>query len=417
MQTVNLPQTAWFGPKVLELKFPDDWHIQSCYMQGYNRPAISDQMIIDSLRNPLGTTPLQTLARGKKEAVIVFDDLTRVTRTAQIVPHVLNELKNAGMNERNIRFICGTGLHGVMNRSHFVKKLGEETVSRYAVYSHNPFDNCQLVGMTETFQTPVKINEEYLKCDLRIVIGGCVPHAAAGFGGGSKLILPGLSSYETINHHHTVGGARMDAATAQKPAQGMGIIENNRFRQNIDEAADLARIDFLINVITNLWGESVAIYSGDRKLAYAAAVKDALENYRTPPATGFDLVISNGYSKVSESMICLAAAIPLVSPCGGDIVIVANAPEGQVTHYLAGIFGKTTCAGHYTPCAIPENINHVIIYNEYPHPGSTWFNDSPKVFNFSHWEDVLSLLRKNQGSDASVAVIPDATNQYFDWYA
>jgi nickel-dependent lactate racemase len=417
MQTINLPNTAWFGPKVLEIQLPESWNVQTCYMQGYNRPAISDQVIIDSLRNPLGVSPLHVLARGKKEVVVVFDDLTRVTRTAQIVPHVLNELKAAGINEQNIRFICGTGLHGVMNRSHFVKKLGEEIVSRYAVYSHNPFGNCQQIGSTDTFQTHVYINEEYLKCDLKIVIGACVPHAAAGFGGGSKLILPGLASFETINHHHTLGGARMDAATKQKPTQGMGIVEHNRFKQNIDEAAELAGIDFLINTTINLWGDSVAIFSGEWKTAYAAALKDALVNYRTPRATGFDLVISNSYAKVSESMISLAAAIPLVCTCGGDIVIIANAPEGQVTHYIAGKFGKTTFARHYSPCAIPDYVNQVIVYNEFPHPGSTWFPDNPKIVYFSRWEDVLAQLQKSQGSSASVAVIPDATNQYFDWYS
>ena len=417
MQTIRLPQTAWFGPKYQEFKLPDSWNIQTCQMQGYNRPAISPQAIIDSLRNPVAGPSLAALAHGKKQAVIVFDDLTRITRTSLIVPHVLDELKREGFDERNIRFICGTGLHGVMNRSHFAKKLGEDIVSRYPVYSHNPFGNCRSVGTTDTFQTPVSINEEYLKCDLKIVIGGCVPHATAGFGGGSKLILPGISSFETINQHHTLGGARMDPATAHKPTQGMGIVENNLFRQNVDEVAELAGLDFLINVIINLWGDSVAIYSGAHKAVYAAALKDGLDNYRTPKATGFDLVISNCYSKVSESMIGVAAAIPLVSTCGGDIVIITNAPEGQVTHYIAGIFGTTTYARHYTPCKIPDYINHVIVYNEYPHPGSTWFQENDKIINFSRWEDVLNLLQKSQGSDASVAVIPDATNQYFDWYS
>jgi lactate racemase len=417
MQTIKLPQTAWFNPRELAIQLPDDWQIQTCQMQGWNRPALSAEAILESLRHPLGSPALAEIAKGKKEAVIVFDDLTRVTRTAVIVPQVLQELRSAGLDEKHIRFICGTGLHGVMNRSHFVKKLGEETVCRYAVYSHNPFGNCRLVGTTETFETPVYINEEYLKCDLRIVIGGCVPHATAGFGGGSKLILPGISSFETINHHHTVGGARMEVAGAQKPSQGMGIVENNRFRQNIHEAAALAGIDFLINVTTNLWGDSVAIFCGEWRTAYAAALKDAVENYRTPKASGFDVVISNSYAKVAESMISLVAAIPLVCSCGGDIVIIAHAPEGQVTHYIAGIFGKTTYACHYSPCDIPDYVNQVIVYNEYPHPGSTWFKENEKVVYCSRWEDVLARLQKSQGSNATVAVIPDATMQYFDWYS
>jgi len=128
------------------------------------------------------------------------------------------------------------------------------------------------------------------------------------------------------------------------------------------------------------------------------------------------VVISNCYAKVSESMIALAAAIPLVNPCGGDIVIISHAPEGQVAHYIAGIFGKTTYACHYTPCEIPENVRRVLVYNQYPHPGSTWFKEDPRVLYFSRWEDLLKVLLENRGSNPSVAVIPDASMQYFDWY-
>jgi nickel-dependent lactate racemase len=236
------------------------------------------------------------------------------------------------------------------------------------------------------------------------------------FRGGSKLILPGISGYETINHHHTVGGTRMDPAPGQKPTQGMGIIENNRFKQNIDEAAEIAGIDFLINVTTNLAGDSVAIYCGEWKSAYAAALQDAQANYKTQKAIGFQVVVSNGYAKVSESMLSLSAAIPLVDTRGGDIVVIANAPEGQVTHYIAGIFGKTTYACHYTPCPIPDYVRHVFVLNEYPHPGGTCFKDDPRIIYFRRWEDVLARLQNEHPAPVRLAVIPDATMQYFNWY-
>jgi nickel-dependent lactate racemase len=105
-----------------------------------------------------------------------------------------------------------------------VKKLGEEVVSRYRVYNHNAFGNCTYVGTTATYKTKVYINEEYMKCDLKIVIGSCVPHGVAGFGGGAKMIMPGLASFDTVNHHHGTGGAGMNPTYAdQNPPREWGL--------------------------------------------------------------------------------------------------------------------------------------------------------------------------------------------------
>jgi nickel-dependent lactate racemase len=417
MQIVKVPQLAWYGARDFDMPLPDDWQVEMCYMAGYKRPELKPEEIRQALRNPIGTQPLRALARGKKSAVIVFDDLTRVTQSAKIVPHVLEELTAAGIAEDNIRFICGLALHGVMYRSDFVRKLGEDVVSRFRVFNHNAFGNCVYVGTTSKFKTKLYINEEYMKCDLKIVIGSCVPHPIAGYGGGSKLVMPGLASFESIKWHHTAGGARMDPVDlGSKPTQGMGFIDQNRFKQDIDECAELAGIDFLINTITNLWGENAGIFAGDWKQAFSAAVKEARVHYRTPKSEDNDIVIANSYAKVSESMVSLAAGIPLVSQKGGDLVVIANAPEGQVTHYLVGIFGKATYACLYTQCTIPPNVKNIISFTEYPHRGSSWFEEHEKIIYMSKWEEVLKTLQDKHKAGTRVAVIADATNQYFAWY-
>jgi nickel-dependent lactate racemase len=414
MSIIKLPQLAWFNSRDLELSFPDDWQIKMFYMVGYNRPELPPEAIVKALKNPIGTKTLKELAGGKKEVAIVFDDLTRVTRASKIVPYVLSELSEAGINDNNIRFICGLGAHGVMDRSDFAKKLGEEIVSRFKVFNHNPFGNCVYAGTTKTFKTKVYINEEYMKCDLKIVIGSCVPHSSAGFGGGGKLILPGIASMETIIANHGSGGAITDPIESnKKPAQGMGLIENNRLRKDIDEGAELAGIDFLINTLVNLWGESVAIYAGECKQVHAAAVREAKTHYRTSKIDNMDIVISNNYAKSSESAIGLSVAVPMVSSQGGDIVVITNAPEGQVNHYLAGLFGKNTYAIQHKEFKVPSYINRVIIYNEYPYPGSNCYEENPKISYSNHWDEIIRSLRKDHGPGTRVAVIPDATNQYF----
>jgi lactate racemase len=418
MQVIKVPQLAWFSPQYLDITLPDDWQVEVPYMSGYNRPELKPEEITKALQNPIGTKPLRELARDKNQVVIVFDDLTRVTRVAKIVPAVMEELKAGGISDENIRFICALGMHGVMSRSDFVKKLGEDIVAQYPVFNHNPFGNCAYVGTTKTQKTKVYINEEYLKCDLKIAIGSCVPHPVAGFGGGSKLIMPGIASYESVSWHHQMGGAQIDSLNPEiRPSQGMSIIEGNLFRRDIDEATELAGIDFLINSVVNLWGESAAIYAGEFKQSFLAAAKDGTINYRTPKVLNKDIVISNSYAKASESMISLAAAIPMIKNEGGDITVIANAPEGQVVHYLVSKFGKDTYACQYSQCAIPSKVNSVIAFTEYPHTGSSWFQEHEKIHHIFKWQEVIKFLRKKHGARTQVAVIPDATIQYFDWYA
>ena len=156
-------------------------------MTGYNRVAMKPDEIKTALRQPIGTPPIRELAKGKEEVVIIVDDTTRGTKSATIVPFVLEELAEAGITDEHIRFIIGYGMHGALDREHMVKKLGEEVVARFPVYNHNPFAGCSFVGTTSTYKTDVYLNDEVLGCDLKIAIGSVVPHSMSGFSGGGKI--------------------------------------------------------------------------------------------------------------------------------------------------------------------------------------------------------------------------------------
>jgi len=413
MNTIRVPQLAWYETKELELPLPDSWQVEVYNMAGYDRPAMKPDEIKASISNPIGIPPIRELARGKKEVVIIFDDMTRVTRAAKIVPFVLEELAAAGIPDNRIRFIVALGLHSTMWRQHFVKKLGEEVVARFPVYNHNPFGNCTYVGTTSTYKTKVYANEEVMKCDLKIAIGSVVPHPMSGFGGGGKIILPGVVSFETIDYNHQMA-AKSSPEHRDILNVGMGIFDNNPLHYDIDEAANLVGVDVLINCIVNMWGETVSVYAGAMEPAYAAAVQEAKTHYLTPRVKGKDIVIANTFAKVNETSIGLGIAYPAVNTGGGDVVLIGNAPEGQVTHYLLGPFGKTTWAKQrqfFRP-AVPQHVNHLIVYNEYPHPGSSWFDEDDKILYLDRWDDVLKLLQKSHGADTKVAVYPNAEIQY-----
>lgn len=416
MNIIKVPQLAWYSPCDLELALPEDWQVQTNYMSGHNRPDLTPEQIQGALSRPAGQKPLRELAKGKKQAVILFDDMSRVTRTAKIVPFVLEELSAAGMIEKNIRLICAVGAHQALCRQDFIKKLGEDVVARYRCFSHNPFGNCVYVGTTRTHGTRLQVNEEYMLCDLKIVISGCVPHPNAGFGGGAKLIMPGIASFDCISQNHA--HMFLDGAAGKKPTQGMGLFDENLFRRDIDECAALAGIDFSINVIVNLWGETVSLYAGEWRQAYAAAVQEAKSQYRTEKLNPADVVIANAYAKANEAAMGAGAAMPFLDQAanGNSIVVIGNAPEGQVGHYLLGRWGKLTSPMLPNPgqTNFPPGLRQIIFYTKYPHPGSsTWPEEAPVVY-LNRWEDVLKALQRVHGPGTRAGIIPDATNQYFE---
>ncbi len=413
MNTIRLPQLAWHGTRELELPVPDGWQVEVRNMAGYDRPAMKPDEIKAAINNPVGIPPVRELARGKNEVVIIFDDMTRVTRVAEIVPFVLEELAEAGIPDDRIRFIMALGAHGAAGRLDFIKKLGEETVARFPVYNHNPFNNCTCVGTT-SYGTKICVNAEVMKCDLKIAIGSVVPHPNTGFGGGGKIILPGVSSVQTIEHFHRVE-TEFKKKYPAKQLTGVGVFDDNPLQGNIAEAVALAGLDVKVDGILNMWGETVAIFAGAPKPAYEAAVGEARNHYLTPEVKGERLVIANTFAKADEAFIVgLSSAFNAIRPEGGDVVLIANAPEGQVIHYLLGSFGKTIGGNLQLQVKIPQHINRLMVYTEYPEAMvRDYFQELDKVLFMHRWDDVLQALQEFHGANARVTVFPNADIQYF----
>jgi nickel-dependent lactate racemase len=410
--TIDLPQLAWHGVKKLRLTFPESWRVAVGNMAGHARPKLKPAEIKRAIARPIGMAPLREYARGRKEAVILFDDMTRVTRVAEIVPHVLAELAAAGIADGQIRFIAASGCHGAMNRADFVKKLGEDVLRRLPVYNHSPFDNCIYAGTTG-HGTKLYINAEVMKCDLKIGIGSIVPHIMAGFGGGGKIVLPGVAAYETILALHVSRTAASGDLEYKDAIAGMGAIRDNPRRRDINEAVEIVGLDVKIDALVNGWGETVGIFAGAPAPEYADALEAARKHYLTPSAKNCDIVIANTFAKANEAVTGLLMAFPSVSRKGGDVVLIANAPEGQITHYMMGPFGNEIGGKLQLKMKIPENVKRLIIFSEYPELASRkYLEDTEKIIMVHDWADVLKLLKESHGPGTKVAIYPNADIQY-----
>ena len=193
----TLAQNRWYGDQPVDIELPDDWNVQFLSSGGDQYPALTKEDLRERFKGAVGTAPIRELAKGHEQVAIIFDDLTRATPAQPIAEVLLEELLAAGIKKENIRFICAPGLHGALMRNDFIKKLGEHIVREYAVYNHNPYESCVEVGVTPN-GIKIEINAEFMACDLRIGIGSLVPHPLNGFGGGGKLVMPGIASANTI---------------------------------------------------------------------------------------------------------------------------------------------------------------------------------------------------------------------------
>ncbi len=403
---VTVPILAWYGEEELELEFPESWDVTLCKMKNHGAPALTDVEIRRAFTNPIGTKTIQQLAKGKKEIAILFDDMSRPTPTAQLIPYVLEELAAAGIPDANIRFIAAIGAHGAMNGIDFRKKLGDEVMGRFLIYNHNPYENCTPLGMTSQ-GTPVSINSEVMSCDLKIGIGCIVPHPSFGFGGGSKIIIAGVASMETIDANHTRLGL--------SPTTGTGKYEDNVQVQDMNEAARMAGLDVKIDVILNLKREITALFIGDPVEEHKEGVKFAKEHYATDMAKEADVVIANCYLKADEMVIASGAAAPLLSQNGGDMILIAITPEGQVNHYLIRTYGKNIGGrAWFRKTGLPRNTKKLTIMSPYSdRVGADWVAPYEHVTWAKTWTEVINDLKSRYGDNTKVTVVPDATVQYF----
>jgi len=409
MQSVQVPQLAWYGDTMLNLEFPSEWKLRYRPMRGHERQPIDSDRIKKAFRNPIGSAAIRQLAQGKREAVIIFDDLTRPTRSAQIVPYIIEELNASGISNDHIRFICALGAHGTCNRIDFVKKLGEDIVEQFPVYNHNCFSNLTDLGKT-TRGTPVQVNSEVMDCDLKIGLGMVVPHPEAGFGGGAKIVLPGVVSIDCMRHNHgVVAGMKSVSTETLHSSVGWGRVEGNIMREDMEEAAKMASLDIKVDTLVNGRGEITDVFVGDFIAEHRAAVQIAKNVYATETVENADIVIANTYAKANEATLAGLSTVSKVKE-GGTIVVVANAPDGQATHYLVGKFGKKSGGPLYHPYF--AKFARIIIYSPYKVTDPLLpIAEQNSVIWAKSWPEVLEILKNAHPGNPTVAVYPHSEIQ------
>lgn len=275
--------------------------------------------VVRALAEPIGAPPLRQVVRPGETVAIVTSDITRPCPTAKILPPVLAELAAGGIRREDITLVFALGSHRPHTEEEMRRLAGPDYDTLRCVDSVGDF-----VHLGETRRgTPVDIVRTVAEADRRICLGNIEYHYFAGYSGGAKAIMPGVSTRAAIQANHTM---------MVLPEACAGHLESNPLREDIEEAAAICGVDYLVNVVLDAHKEIVKAVAGDVTAAHRAGCRylDGLYQVTIPHRADIVLVSQGGAPKdlnLYQTQKALDNAKHAVRP-GGTIVLVGSCKEG-----------------------------------------------------------------------------------------
>jgi nickel-dependent lactate racemase len=249
-------------------------------------PPHQVRVIQEALENPIGTGRLEDLLKPDHSVVIMVDDITRPTPAASILPFILQRIEKAGTPDQAVRIFMAIGTHRPMTEHELRVKLGDTVRERYRVINrdYRAGDFVDL-GRTES-GTPIEIDRQVFEADFRIAVGNVIPHISAGWGGGSKMILPGVCSRKTTDMMHLM------ACIVQPVLEVIGT-RDNKPRAEMDAIAAKVGLDFIVNTVMDEDQNMLGVFAGHFIEAHRQATEMAEQVMVIPiPAQADILVVS-----------------------------------------------------------------------------------------------------------------------------
>ena len=220
-----------------------------------------DAAVRAALEMPSGAKRLSELAVGKKKITIIASDHTRPVPSRHIIPHMLEEIR-LGNPDAEITILIATGCHRSTTVDELIDKFGEEIVKNERIVIHDCLDEKNLVSLgTLPSGAELIINREAAECDLLVSEGFIEPHFFAGFSGGRKSVLPGVAARKTVLGNHCSAFIASDKARC-------GSLEENPINIDMEAAARMAKLAFIVNVVINEDKRIIRVCAGDPILAH-----------------------------------------------------------------------------------------------------------------------------------------------------
>lgn len=314
-----------FGTRTQKLIVPDENLICVLLPNPVTHELTGTQEVARALQNPIGTPRLKEIVHPGETIAIVTSDSTRPLPSYAILPLLLDELYEAGVSKDDITVVFGLGSHRKQTSEEQKKLVGDDTYSEVKCIDGDDSD-CVHYGITSR-GTPVDIVRAVAEADRRICLGNIEYHYFAGYSGGAKAIMPGVSTRAAIQSNHS----RMVESAA-----AAGRLAGNPVREDIEEAAKMVGVDFIVNVVLDEHKKIVRAVAGDMVQAHREGCRYLDQLYGKPIANRADIVVvSQGGAPKDLNLYQTQKALDNAKHAvkkGGVIVLVGSCKEGLGEH-------------------------------------------------------------------------------------
>ncbi len=382
-----------------------------------------DEIVQEAMEHPIGSPRLSELAAGKDDVVIICSDHTRPVPSRHIIPFMLREIRE-GNPQAKITLLIATGFHRATTKEELIGKFGEKIVSEERIVIH---DSRDMEAMTDLgvlpSGAPLLINKIAAEADLLVSEGFIETHFFAGFSGGRKSVLPGVSSQITVWGNHC-------SAFIDSPYSRTGILEGNPIHRDMIAASKMARQRYIVNAVIDADKKVVHAVAGDAIQAHEAGCRFLQQYCQVTPKRPADIAIStNGGYPLDQNMyqsVKGMTAAEAASKDGGIIIMVANCGDG---HGGEGFYeALKNCE---SPQALMDEIlkvpqdetkpdqweyqiqSRILIHHKVIYVMCEKYRAMAEEMGFATAADVneaLALALKEKGEGAHIAVIPDGVS-------
>ncbi len=382
-----------------------------------------DEIVLDAMAHPIHSPKLSELAKGRKRVVIICSDHTRPVPSRHIIPFMLKEIRE-GNPDADITLLIATGFHRETTREELIGKFGEDIVAHENIQIHDSrdMDAMENLGVLPS-GAPLLINKTAAQADLLVSEGFIETHFFAGFSGGRKSVLPGVSSKVTVLGNHC-------AAFIDSPYSRTGILENNPIHADMLAAGQMAKLRYIVNVIIDSDKKVVHAVAGDAQKAHEAGCQFLRRYCQVAPQKLADIAIStNGGYPLDQNMyqsVKGMTAAEAASKDGGILIMVSDCGDG---HGGEGFYNALKDCE--SPQALMEEIlkipqaetrpdqweyqiqSRILIHHKVIYVMCEKYRSMAREMGFETVGDVneaLSMALKEKGRDARIAVIPDGVS-------
>lgn len=310
-----------FGTGVQSVELPEKNLMGVLMSNDVPRGFINEAEVARALAEPIGAPRLREIVKPGEKIAIITSDITRPCPTYRIMPPLLNELYAAGCRPEDIKLVFALGSHRPHTPEEKLKLAGERAMNEITCIDSDP-DDCVHIGTTDR-GTPVDITRSVAEAERRICLGNIEYHYFAGYSGGAKAIMPGVSTPAAIQANHSM---------MVKDECCAGNLDGNPLRQDIEQAAAMTGVDYIVNVVLDEHKQIVRAVAGDLVKAHREGCKFLDSMYMKPLEKRADIVIvSQGGAPKDLNLYQTQKALDNAKHAvrkGGTIILIGSCKEG-----------------------------------------------------------------------------------------